>query len=175
MAVTTAEFESDLEHLLGQISTGGSCRWCRDRERSVPPGSELCETCKRWSRREQKALKERGDASLSDGRRFYLQYEIEFARLSQEEGQIEDLKGYVSPLDLEWELREISKRFLSEDLFNGAVDYFRYFSPAQRRLLMFLLRRMTKMWLRHHRRGLAIDAAVEKLFPARAATRSGPR
>jgi hypothetical protein len=170
MAVTTAEFESALEHFLGQISAGGRCGWCRDRERSVRPGSDLCETCKGWNRRERNALKERGDASLSDDRRFHLQYEIEFARLCQEEGQVEDLKGYVSALELEWELREISKRFLSEDLFNGAVDYFRYFSPAQRRLLMFLLRRMTKMWLRHHRRGLAIEAAIEKLFPKRPAS-----
>jgi hypothetical protein len=164
MAITTVEFEGGLEQLLELISGWAGCAWCGDHLRNVRPGSSLCETCKRWKRREQQAIEEQ-DAKPSVGRTLHLQYEIEFARLCREEGQIKGWEGPVLPLNLELELQTLSERFFGEDVFRGTILYFQQFSPAQRRLLMYLLRRMTKVWLRHRRRGFAREAAHEKIFP----------
>ncbi len=91
-----------------------------------------------------------------------VEYEIEYAALCRQEGRICALKRYVEPFDLESELRLISERFCGEDIFGHTTYYFEHFSEAQRRLLMFLLKELTKVWVRHRRRSFAIDNVMKK-------------
>jgi len=165
MAITTSESEKHVEEFLETIASRKRCEWCGDDQKSIGPRSSLCQVCKTWKRRERRAL-QRQNASNNDLQaNLYAQYEIEFARFCGEEGQIKAWQGPVSALDLEWELQSVAERFLGERLFGSATSYFAQFSPDQRRLLMYIFQRMTKAWLRHHRRDFARDAAFKKLFP----------
>lgn len=169
MAITTAEFEKGLEEYLDKIASRKRCGWCGGGEKETRPRSSLCQACKSWRRREHQALARQIGASTADPyAALYAQYEVEFARLCREEGHIRSWEGPVSTLDLERELEGLTGHLFGEkDALRGTIGYFAQFSPAQRRLLMYILQRMTKTWLRHHRRDFAIHAAHETLFPRR--------
>ena len=75
------------------------------------------------------------------------------AEAAQTEGRIYGfLAGDVTPLDLEHEFCFISEKFLKKDLYRHSVDLFTCFSPVQRRLLKFILSRMSREYLRRNRR-----------------------
>jgi len=96
-----------------------------------------------------------------------VEYNVEYAALCREEGHIRSWEGPVTPLKLEWELKHISERHCGEDVFGTSSSfYFEHFSEAQRRLLMYLLEQLTKVWIRHHRRSFAIEKVMKKHFPA---------
>jgi hypothetical protein len=59
-----------------------------------------------------------------------------------------DLTG----LDLEWEFSLISKELLKRDLYNGHAFLFDCFAASQKRLLFYLLSRMSREHLRRKRR-----------------------
>lgn len=61
-------------------------------------------------------------------------------------------KHDVTPLDLEHEFGFISEKFLKKDLYRNSVDLFTYFTPPQRRLLIYVLSRMSREYLRRNRR-----------------------
>ncbi len=167
MPVTTTEFEKHLEEFLDAISSWKRCGWCGDHRRNVGPRSRLCNICKAWERRERKALRKCASRPVDEMQLLYAEYEKEFARLCREEGQINSWQGPISALKLEWEMRSLTNRFLGDDIFGSTTPYFEQFSPAQRRLLMYMFERMTKIWLRNHRRGFAIEAVHARLFQRR--------
>jgi hypothetical protein len=73
--------------------------------------------------------------------------------------------GPISPLDLDGELEALTNRLLGKSIFGSATFYFGQFSSAQRRLLKYMFQRMTKVWLRHHRRGFAIEKVWDQTSP----------
>jgi hypothetical protein len=91
-------------------------------------------------------------------------YNIESAERCREEGGINAWTGPVSALKLEWELQSITERFCGKDVHGGTISYFQQFSPAQRRVLMFLFEELTKAWVRHRRQSIAIERATKKVF-----------
>jgi|SRR5208282_346871 len=161
MAITTVESEERLNHYLASMENWKRCEWCGDDERRIGPRSKLCNSCKKCGRRERRAIEWKrkfpnrvGQESVQN------EYCIQYAALCRAEGTLHSWDGPISPLDLEWELDALTKRFLGESIFGGATSYFGLFSPAQRRLLKYMFQRMTKVWLRHHRRGFAIQEAL---------------
>jgi hypothetical protein len=169
MAITTEEFEQRLHDLLTRMESWQRCQWCgcNDRQRRTTANSELCNSCKDWKRKEQRAnevLQEHPDG-LGTQRYFWTEYDIEYAALCREEGRISAWKSPIMPLQLEWDLRSISERFCGEDIFGGTTLYFEQFSPMQRRLLMFLFEELTKVWVRNRRRQFAIDKVVQNHSP----------
>jgi len=166
MAITTVEFEERLDHFLSTMENQKRCEWCGDDERHIGPRSKLCDNCKRWRRREQRAIEwKRKFPNRVDQGALYYEYCIQFAALRRAEGTLHSWDGPISPLDLEWELEALTERFLGENIFGSTTLYFGQFSSTQRRLLKYMFQRITKVWLRHHRRGFAIEAAVNKAFP----------
>ena len=96
-------------------------------------------------------------AGTEQYRRF--EYDIQYAALCREEGQLCSWKGPITALNLELELKSISEQFCGENVF-GHTYLFEQFSSAQQRLLMFLFRELTKAWIRHRRRSFAIDRVI---------------
>ncbi len=144
------------------------CAWCGDTDEHMGSRSALCDSCKEWRRRELRALAWKGRfPNRNDEESLHYKYRTQFATLCREAGNIDSWKRPVSPLQLEWELMALSERLLGENLFGSTAPYFDNFSPAQRRLLMYLFQRITKAWLRHHRRSFAIEKVMEKAFPRR--------
>jgi hypothetical protein len=169
MAITTEEFEQQLNDLLAKMENWSRCEWCGcdGRQRRATANSSLCNSCKEWKRREQRAeawLKEHQELTKTE-QYMRVEYNVEYAALCREEGQIARWKGPVTLLDLEWELKSISERFCGEDVFGGTTLHFGQFSPAQRRLLMSLFEELTKVWVRNRRQGFAIDRVMQKNFP----------
>jgi len=169
MAITTEEFEQQLNDLLTRMEDWPRCEWCGcdGRQRRTSTRSELCDSCKEWRRRERRAEEWIRAHPDNAGTEQYMrvEYNSEYATLCREEGQICSWKGPISPLDLEWELKSISERFCGENVSDHTTGYFEQFSEAQRRLLMFLLEELTKAWVRHRRRSFAIDNVMRKHFP----------
>jgi hypothetical protein len=169
MAVTTDEFEHQLNDLLTKMEDWPRCPWCGcdARQRRTTSDSALCNSCKNWRRREQRAAEwlEAHPGRARTEQSLRIESDIEYAALCREEGQIATWKGPVTPLRLESELRTISERFAGEDVFGEGTLYFNQFSPAQRRLLLFLLEELTKVWVRHRRKRFAIKRVMEKHFP----------
>jgi hypothetical protein len=166
MAITTEEFEKQLGDLLSRMETWRRCQWCgcNDQQRRTAANSKLCDSCKEWNRRERKAeewIRQHPD-SLGTEQGMHIEYNVEYAALCREEGQICSWKWPITALQLEGELREISKRFCGEDVFGPMILYLQQFSPTQRRLLMFLFEELTKVWVRNRRRQFAIDRVFEK-------------
>jgi hypothetical protein len=166
MAITTSEFEQRLERFLASMENRKRCEWCGDHERRIGPRSKLCDSCKEWRRRELRAIEwKRKSPNRVDQEGLYHEYHIQYAVLCRAEGTLHSWDGPISPLDLEGELEALTERFLGENIFGGTTLYFGQFSPAQRRLLKYIFQRMTRVWLRHHRRGFAIDEAVNRTSP----------
>jgi hypothetical protein len=171
MAITTPEFEQQLTDLLTKMQDWQRCKWCgcNEHQRRIEDRSEMCNSCKTWDRRERRAedwIRENSDnAGVEQNMR--VEYNIEYAALCREEGQIGSWKGPITPLKLEWELQSISERFCGEDVFGHTILYFEQFSEAQRRLLMFLFEELTKVWIRHRRQSFATDRVMRKHFPTR--------
>ncbi len=166
MAITTPEFEQRLDRFLADMVNRKRCEWCGDDERRIGPRSKLCDSCKEWRRRERRAIEWKRKFPNRVGQEgVYYEYRIQCAALCRAEGTLHSWDGPISPLDLEWELEALTERFLGEDVFGGTALYFEQYSPAQRRLLKYIFQRMTKVWLRHHRRGFAMEAAMNKTFP----------
>jgi hypothetical protein len=62
----------------------------------------------------------------------------------------------VTGLELEWEFRYVSKRWLRKDLFYGWANIFDWsFDQTQKRLLFCILRKMIVEDLRDRRRNIA--------------------
>jgi len=168
MAITNEEFERKLNDLLTSMEGWQRCEWCgcNARQRRISPNSKLCNSCKEWRRRERHAkewTKEHPNRSSTE-QYMRVEYNIEYAGLCREEGHICSWKGPITPLDLEWTLKSISERFCGEDVFGDTTFYFGQFSEAQRRLLMFLLEELTKVWVRHRRQSFAIENVTKKLY-----------
>ena len=175
MAITTSEFEQSLNDLLTRMENRKRCEWCGDDERHIGPRSTLCDTCKEWRRRERRAVewKQKFPNRVGHEEGLHYEYYIQYAALCREEGTLRSWEGPISPLNLEWELEALTERFLGENIFGSTTFYFGQFSSAQRRLLMYMFLRMTKVWLRHHRRGFAIEKVMYKAFPRPRRSREG--
>jgi hypothetical protein len=89
-----------------------------------------------------------------------MEYEIEYAALCRQEGQVLKWRGSTTALELEWELKFISGKLLGQNVFGATSYYFEHFSEGQRRLLMYLLQEMSGQWIRRRRR----SSAIKKLF-----------
>jgi hypothetical protein len=169
MAITTEEFEQQLNDLLTRMEDWKRCEWCGcdDRQKRTAANSKLCNSCKEWKRREHHAEKWIREHSDRTGAEEYMraEYDIQYATLCREEGQICSWQGPITPLNLEWELQSISKQFCGEDVFGHTTLYFEQFSGAQKRMLMYLFEELTKVWIRNRRRSFAIDNVMKKHFP----------
>jgi hypothetical protein len=171
MPITTDEFEERLNSLLTRMEEWEKCEWCgcNSIQRRAEAKSKLCNSCKGWRRKERQAeewIKDHPDR-VAANEFMGVEYDIEYAKLCREEGQICSWKGPISTLDLETELVSISKRFCGENVFGDLTYYFQYFSDGQRRLLMFLFEELTKVYIRNHRRGYAIEKALDRVLPSR--------
>jgi len=169
MEVTTSEFERRLNDFLGRMGNSKRCEWCGDiDEGHIGRRSKLCDSCKVWRRRERRALewKQKFPNRDEEGLRRY-EYWIQYAALCRAAGTL-SCDGPISPLDLEREIEALTERFFGESVFGCSATFlFGQFSSAQRRLLKYMFLRMTRVWLRHHRRGFAIEKVIEKAFPRR--------
>lgn len=166
MAITNLESEERLNGFLQRMENRNRCEWCGDDERHIGPRSKLCDSCKEWRRRERRALEwKREFPNRVDEEGLRYEYWIQYAALCRAEGTLHSWDGPISPLDLEWELEALTERFLGESIFGSTTFYFGQFSAAQRRLLKYMFQRMTKVWLRHHRRSFAIEEVMNKSFP----------
>jgi hypothetical protein len=80
-------------------------------------------------------------------------------------------KGDVTPLDLEREFEFIGEKFLKKDLYRHSVALFQhFFTPSQRRLLMYILSKMSREYLRRSLAWLDVQAGrtVEEALKERA-------
>ncbi len=175
MAITTPEFEEGLNDFLTRMENWKRCEWCGDDERHIGPRSKLCDSCKEWRRKERRAIewKRKFPNRVNHEEGLYYEYCIQFAALCRAEGTLHSWDGPISPLDLESELVALTERFLGESIFGSSTFYFGQFSSAQRRLLKYMFQRMTKVWLRHHRRGFAIEKVWDKTSPRTRRSRDG--
>lgn len=168
MAITTDEFEQRLNDLLAKMVDWQRCEWCGCdcRQRRIAAKSKLCKSCKEWKRRERHAEEWIKEHPGLTGTEQYMrvEYNIQYAALCREEGQISSWKGPIMPLKLEWELKSISERLCGEDIFGDTTYYFEHFSEGQRRLLMFLFEELTKVWIRNRRRSFAIEGVMRRHF-----------
>ncbi|MFZ1085054.1 MAG: hypothetical protein WAN35_08830 [Terracidiphilus sp.] len=167
MSITTLEFEQHLNGWLAGIENWRRCEWCGcdDGQKRIGPRSKLCDSCKEWRRKERLALKWQQENPNCIGKEEGIHYEycIQFANLCREEGHIQSWKGPITAIELESELEFLTEIFFGKkDKIGGTIIEFKQFSDAQRRLLMYIFRRMHKVWLQHSRRNFAIDAAVAK-------------
>lgn len=167
MSVTTSEFENQLNGRLADMESWKRCEWCGsdESEKRIGPRSKLCDSCKEWKRKERLALewqRENPDrVGKEDG--FYYERCVQFAALCREEGHIYSWKETVTPFKLESELEFLTEKFLGrKDKISGTIINFGQFSDAQRRLMMYMLERIHKVWLQHQRRSFATDATVTK-------------
>lgn len=171
VSVTTPEFEQHLNGWLADAENWRRCEWCGcdDGQKRIGPRSKLCESCKEWRRKERIALewKRNNPSPFSKEEGLYHEYCIQFAALCREEGQVHSWKEAVTSFKLESELEFLTELFLGKkDKISGTIIEFGQFSEAQRRLLMYLLERMHKVWLRHSRRSFAIQQVMHKAFPS---------
>ena len=169
MQITTDEFEEQLNDLLTRMEHWQRCEWCGcdPLQRRISAKSGLCNSCKEWKREERRAeqwMKDHPDRCGTE-ESMHVEYRIQYAALCRGEGQIASWKWPVSSLDLDRELESISERFSGQNVFGDTTLYFAQFSAAQRRILMFLFLELTKAWVRHRRRGFAIDNMMDKFFP----------
>lgn len=166
MSVTTSKFEQHLNGLLRNMEDWKRCEWCgcQEDQRYIGPRSKLCDRCKRWRRKEQLALEwQRRNPDLV-GKKAGLpyNYDIQFASLCRDEGQIHSWKGPITPLQLEAELEFLTEQFFGKkDRLGGTVITFGQFSDAQRRLLMYVFQRMHNVWLQHRRHDFALSQTLE--------------
>ncbi len=169
MAITTSEFEQSLNDFLTRMENWKRCEWCGDDERHIGPRSKLCDSCKEWRRKEQRAIewKQKFPSRVNHEEGLLYEYWIQYAALCRAAGTLRSWEGPISSLDLEWEIEALTKRLLGESVIgSGATFLFGQFSPAQRRLLKYMFQQITNVWLRHHRRSFAIDEVMKKAFPA---------
>ena len=169
MLLTTPEFEERLTEFLKRKEGRKRCEWCgfADGWVTIGPRSRLCSSCKRWRRREELASNWRqSNPNRRDEFACRMEYQIQYAGLCRESGQMQSWLGPISALELEWELGHLCKRFLREKVPEGTLTEFGYFSNGQRRLLMYMFDQITRVWLRNQRRSIAIGRALAVLFPA---------
>jgi len=169
MSITTDDFEQRLNDLLTRMEEWERCEWCGCdcRQRRIIANSKLCNSCKEWKQREIRAkewIREHPDR-IGTEQYMRVEYQIQYATLCREEGQLCSWKGPIDSLRLERELQLISERFCGEDIFGDTTLYFEQFSDGQRRLLMFLFQELTKVWVRNRRRSFAINNVMKRLFP----------
>jgi len=161
-SVTTPEFEEHLSSLLAAIENQEACTWCGrpSDEVLIDLSTRLCKRCQRWNREEIASLQwQQNNPDLKRKERG-VPYElaIQFAQLCREEGQFQSWKGPVTNCQLEDELETLTERLLGErDKLVDTRIIFAQFSDAQRRLLMYLLRRTNLRWIQHRRLDFARD------------------
>ena len=148
-----------LEH----IAERDACIWCKNPDKPVYCGG-LCRHCyniraelKRL-RREVQDRRARGPVSPRfDLAALEFDYiaAIDMAESAQCEGrEYGPLSKGETPLDLEHEFSFISEKFLKKDLYRHSVALATAFSPSQRRLLVYLLSRMSREYLGRKRRSM---------------------
>jgi hypothetical protein len=156
-----ATLDDSAQRYLGSITEKEMCTWCRYPYKPTYSGG-LCRHCydiKAELRRLHREVEERkahgavhptfGLGSLQ----FDYIAAIDMAEAAQGEGRVYgSLSKGDAPLDLEHEFGFISQKFLKKDLYRNSVDLFTYFTPPQRRLLMYVLSRMSREYLRRNRR-----------------------
>lgn len=97
----------------------------------------------------------------SDMEKYWRERKVKVARqmidLAKHEGEsYKRLAEPVSGLDLEHEFRYVSERWIGQDLFKTWANILAWtFNETQRRLLYYMLRKMSIEYLREHRRDIA--------------------
>ena len=170
------------QEYLEYIAENEMCNWCKYPHKPIYRGG-LCRHCynikaelKRLHRKMEDG-KERGAVHPTFGLgnlQFDYTAAIDMAEAAQTEGRTYgSLSKGDAPLDLEQEFGFISVKFLKKDLYRHSVDLFTYFAPSQRRLLMYVLSRISREYLRRNRRkrawydiqvGRTMKQALEERF-----------
>ncbi len=164
MSVTTLEFEKYLIGILDDMGSRKRCEWCgsADDQRRIGPRSKLCNRCKEWKRKESLAKEWKHKNPIRrDEEAFHNEYVIQFTDDLRNGGGTRPWQGFVSALQLEWALADLTKHLFGEDRPCCTTLEFAQFSDAQRQLLMYMFDQMTKIWLQRHRRNFAIQQALE--------------
>jgi hypothetical protein len=168
-SVTTPEFEEHLNSLLAAIENQDACNWCGRPadEVQIDSNNQLCKRCQRWNREERAALQWQLNNPTSIRDEVGIPYEltVQFAQLCREEGQIQSWKGQITNLQLEDEFETLTERLLGgRDKIVDTRRHFAQFSSAQRRLLMYLLRRANLRWIQHRRLDFARDRTLKEFL-----------
>jgi hypothetical protein len=145
----------------------GLCKWCKHPQKRIRSAG-LCNHCCRLKRQllacESKLASfapRPNDPKASASKRYLLERELKVARkaveLAKDEGQsYARLTNPVSALELETELRHVSKRWLGQDLFSGWANIANHsFDQTQKQLLFYIFRKMNLEYLRDRRRKIA--------------------
>jgi hypothetical protein len=162
--ITTAD--DPAQEFLDRIVDRKACDWCKHPDKPVHRGG-LCSHCYKI-KTELRRLHRRVEDRTARGTvhpmfglgnlRFEYTVAIDMAEAAQWEGRKygSPNKGDVTPLDLEHEFEFIGEKFLKKDLYRHSVALFQhFFTPSQRRLLMYILSKMSREYLRRNRRSLA--------------------
>jgi hypothetical protein len=167
MSITTSEFERNLSEWLAERAKFRRCEWCGcdDCQRHIGPRSKLCDSCKEWRRKERLALdwQQQNPDRAGKEEGIYYEYCVQFAATCREEGHIRFWEAPVTAIRLEWELESLTQKlFGKKDTIHSTETEFKNFSDAQRRLLMYLLEQILKIWLQHRRSTFATERALMK-------------
>jgi hypothetical protein len=176
--------EEPAREWLQSISDRHACDWCKHPDKPIYHCG-LCRHCYdiktelRHLHREVEERKARGAVHPRFGLgdlEFHYIVAIDMAESAQCEGrEYGPLSKGDHPLEVEHELSFISEKFLRKDLYRHSVALAEAFSPSQRRLLIYLLSRMTREFLRRRRRsgarlrktmtGRTVEQALGERFP----------
>jgi hypothetical protein len=143
------------------------CQWCKHPQKRIRTAG-LCNHCYRLklelkhceSNLANFTLDSR-DPKASRSQRHFLEHQLKVAgrmmELAKGEGEsYAQFAHTVTGLELERELRFVSERWLRDDLFIGWANILDWsFDQTQKRLLFFMLKRMTMEYLREKRRNIA--------------------
>jgi hypothetical protein len=151
---------------LSSVHSGPRCSWCQHPDKKIYRKG-LCSSCYRTSRKEAQ-LASAVEALKKNGRPvpFPLEFDLHtYAKMGElargEGGAYGDIhQREITGLDLEWELSYVSKRFVKKDLFHGDANLFDWsFTPDQKRLLYYLLSKMSRAYLRRGRKNRAANSS----------------
>jgi hypothetical protein len=142
------------------------CAWCKHPDKRVRAAG-LCNHCYRLKLEARKcerkvaAFVPRADPRVSNVDRCLLERDLKVANkmveLAKHEGEYyARFAEPASGLDVETDLSFISKRWLRKDLFFGWANTFDWcFDQVQKRLLVYIFRKMLIEYLRMRRREIA--------------------
>lgn len=152
---------------LERIHSDASCEWCKNPEQPLYRAG-LCRHCYQISREVSKLesrvqeCKEHKQ-SISFDLDFYLKTAKKMVHLAKMEGSAygDIHKKNVTGADLELQFSLLSKALIKKDLYYGDANLFDWsFSPAQKRLIFYLLSKLMRQRSRRARRGRAMGLVV---------------